>query len=166
MGLIVIRPVEAFTVQAFALVVYGIPVPQGSMKSMVRPHPYERNPNGLCRGGNRHVATTSDNPDLAAWRERVKLEATFVRRRATPQHVTIDAPAALYATFYLPRPKSLPKRIEYPMTKPDLDKLTRAISDSLKDAGVVAEDSRFVDNCTFKRYAIDRPCVAIGVFTQ
>jgi Holliday junction resolvase RusA-like endonuclease len=164
-GLIVIRPAEQFTTQAFALVVYGVPVPQGSMKSMVRPHPYEPGPNRLCRGGNRHVATVSDNDALGAWRERVKLEATFAARRATPKLEPIDRACALFVTFYLPRPKSLPKRVEFPETKPDLDKLARAIGDALKDAGVVAEDSRFVDNCTFKRFG-DRPCAAIGVFTK
>jgi len=163
MGLVVIRPAEAFVTLAFSLVVHGLPVPQGSMKAMVRPHPVQRAPSGLCRGGNRHVAVTSDNPDLKAWRERVKLEATFALRRPMPALKAIDGPCALYATFYLPRPKSAPKRIVYPATKPDVDKLARAVGDALKDAGVVTEDSRFVDLCVFKRFG-DQPCVAIGVY--
>ena len=41
-------------------------------------------------------------------------------------------------------PKSWPLAKVYADTKPDLDKLTRAVLDSLTDAGVFTDDSRVV----------------------
>ena len=58
----------------------------------------------------------------------------------------------VHASFYLPRPKShFTKRGVrlsapwWPVTKPDLDKLTRALLDALTDAGIWRDDSQAVE---------------------
>lgn len=56
--------------------------------------------------------------------------------------------------FILPRPKSAPKKSTPPATKkPDLDKLSRAVLDAVKSAGVIEDDSRIIILVATKRLA-------------
>lgn len=134
--------------------VSGVATAQGSMKGFV-----VKTRKGL------RAALTSDNPNLHDWRLMVGWEA----RRALQ-----DLPAAerglvlgavrLTAVFTLPRPKSLPKRPLRHQTRPDLDKLTRAICDAL--TGVVWKDDGQVDEFAVrKQYAPPggRPRVVVRV---
>lgn len=76
----------------------------------------------------------------------------------------IDEPVELSVIFYLPKPKTATR--ELPSVMPDLDKLIRAVADSLTDAGIYADDSRIVAIHAQKRYAGDRGAGAvIGVKT-
>ena len=63
----------------------------------------------------------------------------------------IDEPCELIVNFYLPRPKSVIRTL--PSVSPDLDKLIRAVGDSLTDSGVVTDDSRIVRISARKLYA-------------
>jgi crossover junction endodeoxyribonuclease RusA len=76
----------------------------------------------------------------------------------------IDEPLELTVIFYLPRPKSVLDRA-YPAVMPDLDKLVRAVGDSL--SGVVyVDDSRIISLTAKKLYADDRgPGAVIRVNT-
>jgi crossover junction endodeoxyribonuclease RusA len=76
----------------------------------------------------------------------------------------IDEPLELTVIFYLPRPKSVLDRA-YPAVMPDLDKLVRAVGDSL--SGVVyVDDSRIISLTAKKLYADDRgPGAVIRVKT-
>lgn len=67
----------------------------------------------------------------------------------------IDEPVELSVIFYLPRPKTVQDR-KYPSVTPDLDKLVRAVADSLTDAGIYADDSRIIRLTATKLYADDR----------
>jgi Holliday junction resolvase RusA-like endonuclease len=67
----------------------------------------------------------------------------------------IDEPVELSVIFYLPRPKTVQDRL-LPSVMPDLDKLIRAVADSLTDAGIYADDSRIVRISAAKVYADDR----------
>jgi Holliday junction resolvase RusA-like endonuclease len=53
--------------------------------------------------------------------------------------------------FYLPKPKTVDRQL--PSVSPDLDKLIRAVGDSLTDSGVVIDDSRIVRISARKLYA-------------
>jgi Holliday junction resolvase RusA-like endonuclease len=64
----------------------------------------------------------------------------------------IDEPCELIVNFYLPKPASVKRSL--PTVSPDLDKLIRAVGDSLTDSGVVADDSRIVRISARKLYAI------------
>jgi Holliday junction resolvase RusA-like endonuclease len=66
----------------------------------------------------------------------------------------IDEPVELSVIFYLPRPKSATR--EFPAVMPDLDKLIRAVGDSLTDSGLLRDDSRIIRIHAEKRYADDR----------
>ena len=67
----------------------------------------------------------------------------------------IDAPVELSVIFYLPRPKTVLDR-PLPSVMPDLDKLIRAVADSLTDAKIYADDSRIVRIMAQKVYADHR----------
>lgn len=108
------------------LLVYGTPIPQGSMKAFT--------PKGWKR-----PILTSDNAKTKPWRQAI-VDAAVVMREGR----SFDAPVQLDVIFYLPRPKSTPKNIHRPAKKPDLDKLVRAVCDALTAAGVWRDDSQVV----------------------
>jgi crossover junction endodeoxyribonuclease RusA len=77
----------------------------------------------------------------------------------------IDEPVQLTVIFYLTRPKSVLTR-NFPAVMPDLDKLVRAVGDSLTDAGIIRDDSRIIIITAHKLYADDRgPGAVIRVNT-
>lgn len=114
----------------------GRPRPQGSHRIVV-------GPNGRAR------VIDSAGRALADWRETVALA---VRAKARSRFI---GPVHVAAIFYLPKPKrSAPP---FPATRPDLDKLTRALLDGLTASGAVADDGQVVDIAVSKRWAEREP---------
>jgi Holliday junction resolvase RusA-like endonuclease len=132
------------------VVVNTPPVPQGSM---VR-----------TKYGVRH----SRAEQLALFRAEVALA---VRRAAERDEITLPltGPLFLSATFTLARPKSTPKRRIHPLTRPDVDKLLRALCDALTQAGAWADDAQVVAVEAAKVYVghrlapLDGPGVALTI---
>lgn len=128
-------------------VVHGEPIPQGSAKAYVQ-------------GG--RAVITSDNMRLRPWRTRVAEEA---RKALTEPHSAFDGtsgPISVVVNFRIPRGKSVKR--EHPTTRPDLDKLVRAVFDALTEAGVVGDDSQITTLAAIKVYAdIAQPGVTITV---
>ncbi|MBK5238851.1 MAG: RusA family crossover junction endodeoxyribonuclease [Actinomycetales bacterium] len=100
---------------SFEMFVEGIPVPQGSKS--------------LSRTGVMYEA----NKALKPWRLKVAAAALWA---VGPDVRFMEGPLALAVAFGMPRPKTVKR--EHPSVKPDLDKLVRAISDSL--TGIVYKD--------------------------
>ena len=126
------KPVRFFTP--------GVPAPEGSHKYVGH------------RGGRPVVA--HDNPRLAWWRTIVARAANDAAR-AAGWDAPHDGPVAVEARFYLPRPKR-PRFPDHAATKPDLDKLARAVGDALAaPGGPLAEDSRIVTWVLTKWWASD-----------
>lgn len=132
----------------------GVPQPQGSKSQSTTGHMYESNKN------------------LEPWRKKVRAAAAEAMEGADPW----DCPCWMYIIFVFPRPKShfnskgqvKAGKPGYKESKPDLDKLVRAIGDSLSGV-VVVDDARFVHIRATKQYT-DRfpsffrePCVRISV---
>lgn len=90
-----------------------------------------------------------DNPKLHAWRQAVGLVAKNACLRAG-WVLPLDEPVLIAATFYLHRPQR--PRFAEAATKPDLDKLTRAVGDALTSS-VLFEDSRIISWQVSKKYA-------------
>lgn len=115
-------------------IVFGLPVPQAGTKTV---------PAGKTRDGKqmyRHV--TEGGKDLLPWRQAV---AEAARTEAATVGV-LRGPLMLDVTFRFPMPASRPKALRpwaYKITKPDTDKLVRAVGDSCKDGGLVADDATF-----------------------
>ena len=119
--------------RAISFRVASEPVPKGSMKAFVR---------------GKHAILTSDNPRLKGWEAVVRHQAQ--------QHIAAleTGPVSVTLAFACKRTLALPKRSERPhQTKPDLDKLARAVLDAL--TGVAFQDDAQVTRlaCT-KRYAL------------
>lgn len=126
------NPVRFFTA--------GNPAPEGSHKYVGH------------RGGRPIIA--HDNQLLTAWRTLVARNARNAAH-TTGWDTPHDGPVAIEAHFYLPRPKH-PKFPDHAATKPDLDKLARAIGDALAAPGSpLSEDSRIVTWILTKHWASD-----------
>jgi Holliday junction resolvase RusA-like endonuclease len=128
--------------EALAFTVWGEAQPQGSARAFV--------PKGWSR-----PIITSDNPDLKSWRQLVAEAAN----RALAQLSTGDRDSLLEGVrltiaFYLPRPKSLPKRKTAHTKKPDIDKLVRGCADALTSI-VFRDDSQVCELVAAKHYAAE-----------
>lgn len=133
--------------KSFTFRVEGTPVTQGSMVATRRGR------------GMRHT----NHAALTAWRNRITITAVNAARAAGVT-IPIDQPVTVKAVFHLDRPKR--PRFNIPATKPDLDKLQRAVGDALCPKNpalrVLAEDSRIVEWQSEKRY-INAPTQSPGV---
>jgi crossover junction endodeoxyribonuclease RusA len=132
--------------------VYGEAQPQGSARAF------------LPKGHTRPIVT-SDNADLKSWRQlvaeaanRALGELPEAQRGMCPDGVRLSI------AFYLPRPKSLPKKQTAHTKKPDIDKLVRACCDALSKI-LFHDDSQVCELVTAKHYAAegDPPHVNIRV---
>jgi Holliday junction resolvase RusA-like endonuclease len=83
-----------------------------------------------------------------AWRKAIVQEAIAT---LPDDWQPIDEPCELIVNFYIPKPKTVDRQL--PSVSPDLDKLIRAVGDSLTDSGVVIDDSRIVRISARKLYA-------------
>jgi Holliday junction resolvase RusA-like endonuclease len=130
---------------AFTTFVEGIPIAQGSLIS-----------NGLGRGL-RH----SNEPKLKPWRYAV-VNAINASR---PQNWDPSLPLSVTATFRFPRPAAhygtgrnstalKPASPTHHIVKPDLDKLTRALGDSIEASGLLRGDQQIVSWNISKRYCL------------
>jgi len=135
-----------------AFTVYGEAQPQGSARAFV--------PKGWSR-----PIITSDNLGLKSWRQLVAEAANraVASRPANERGLLLEG-VRLTIAFYLPRPKSLPKRVTAHTKKPDIDKLVRACCDALT-AICFRDDSQVCELVTAKHYAAegDAPHVDIRV---
>jgi crossover junction endodeoxyribonuclease RusA len=128
----------------------GLPQSQGSTSSFLNPKTGK-------------IVTTSANPNLKQWRAKAKVIAKAERRGAR----TIEGAVAVHLTFRFPRPLShystgrgtagqlRPSAPKYMLTRPDIDKVTRACLDALTAAGVYLDDNRVVELHVDKEYAHD-----------
>jgi len=121
--------------------VEGEPKPQGSKSGFIR--------------GNR-VVLVEANKSLPGWRN--TLESALKHHWADQEAIT--EAVSIELTFWLTRPAT--NRREAMTTKPDLDKLCRAVFDCAVRAGIVKDDALVVDLVASKHYADEnRPGVLI-----
>jgi len=125
--------------------VLGNPVTQGSGKAI------------NDRSGHARFIPDHRAP-LAAWRTDIHNAA---EKAAEGRFAPKGTPVWVVASFRLQRPKSAPRRVIRPTTKPDIDKLARASLDAM--TGVVfADDSQVVSLALSKCYALpDQPPGAV-----
>lgn len=138
--------------------VHGLAKPQGSKKAIMGPN--QRFPSVVESAGDK----------LKHWRHIVAQAAADAMGDTPPTR----EPVLLTVTFHLPRPKgdfgtgrnagtlkkSAPK---HPTKKPDLDKLVRAVCDSLSNR-VYKDDSQVVGMMLTKQYTETSPRADVAVF--
>jgi crossover junction endodeoxyribonuclease RusA len=115
------------------IVVRGTPAPQGSKRHV---------------GGGRMIEMSKA---VGPWREAVRAETQRAMGTEGPPF-GFDA-VAVEIDFYMPRPKSTPKRTLWPAKRPDVDKLARAVLDGLTDGGAWVDDGQVVRLRVEKHYA-------------
>jgi Holliday junction resolvase RusA-like endonuclease len=119
----------------FQLFVAGDPRPQGSKKAFNR---------------GKHIVLVEANKDLPAWRETMKrMFELKMLERDSPFPVAV----AVTIHFWLRRPKTVTR--QYATGTYDIDKLTRAVLDSLQSANVIVNDNLVVDLTVRKSYDDD-----------
>lgn len=146
------------TIQFF---VRGNPVTQGSLRAI-------RNPNPALP-----PIVVHDNPaNLKAWRAAIADAA----RRASGHAAPITDPVTVAAHFFISRPRGhygtgknadvlKPSAPASPATKPDIDKLGRALLDALKkEAALYRDDSQVIRLVIEKHYTdADYPSPGVEV---
>lgn len=138
-----------------AFYVFGVPVPQGSMKCIG------------ARGKVKHQLVSSNEPDLTPWRNRIVAAAQrdYPETGSVAQFAQYE-PVSIEITYSLPRPANQygtgrnagvvkASAPPYPTATRtgDIDKLERAILDALTMAGVLHDDAQVTDVTHRKRYA-------------
>jgi crossover junction endodeoxyribonuclease RusA len=129
--------------RSLAFQVFGDPVPQGSKRAFVVK--------------NRAVVVDDNKAPLKSWRS-----AVIDAARAELHGGAIDlGPVRVTMMFFLRRPKR--PKADVPITRPDVDKLARAVLDGMTDAGVIRDDSQVTTLTARKRYTTEAPCVRVFV---
>jgi crossover junction endodeoxyribonuclease RusA len=118
-----------------AFTVYGVAAPKGSGKAI------------RSKSTGKPIYLPA-NPKSKPWEQAV-IDAALPHRPNEP----LDCPVELWVTFYLPKPKSTPKRVTEPGRKPDCSKLVRCLEDGLTRAGIWTDDARVVFTVSRKAYA-------------
>ena len=111
--------------------VHGLPQSQGSVKAFVV---------------NGKPILTSTNKNVDGWRKLIAMSAQ-------PYARTMEGGVMVTATFYLPRPKSLPKKVSHHTKRPDVDKLLRALLDSF--TGIFYKDDSQVCHVNVRKAYAD-----------
>jgi crossover junction endodeoxyribonuclease RusA len=123
------------------ITVYGRPAQQGSSKAFIVRDRRTHKP--------RAIVTSDNRTELQAWREAVRTEA---QTEAIDRAGYRDTGAVgLRITWRLPRPARA-KAGDLPATRPDIDKLERAILDALTGTWY-RDDGQVTDVEKRKRYA-------------
>ena len=126
-----------------SFVVYGDPASQAGMRSV----PIKNKAGKIV--STRQVTTGGKN--LKSWRQ----EVADAARTLAAEHGPYSGPIRLTVTFKFPMPSSRPSRLRLigvapKATKPDLDKLVRAVGDSLTAGGLIGDDAKIVVTCSRK----------------
>jgi crossover junction endodeoxyribonuclease RusA len=136
-----------------AFTVYGVAQPKGSMRAFT--------PRGM-----HFPIVTDSNRSVRSWSQLVAEGANrAIAALPDGDRGLLTGPVRLTVAFYLPRPKSLPKRRAVAhVTAPDWDKLARAVSDALSHVAY-HDDRQVVEALIGKFYAAEggRPRVEVVV---
>lgn len=118
--------------------VFGVPQQKGSMRAFI--------PKGWTR-----PILTSTNAKVKGWQQQIT-EAAGEAIRQSPTFRPIEGAVRVQAIFYMPRPKSIGKRMPHHTKAPDIDKILRSLLDSLSKI-VFRDDALVVEVAARKVYA-------------
>ena len=131
---------------SFSIYVPGVPVSKGSMKAF------------RTYGTNNIVLTESD-PNSKKWQalitQQIRYELMAQDWSGLNHWVMLKGEVAVWLNFFLPKPKSFPKKVKnfWHPKRPDIDKLTRGVLDAMTKAEVWEDDSQVCVLRVTKQYA-------------
>ncbi len=117
--------------------VYGWPQPQGSTRAFI-PKDWKR------------PIITTTNPKLKPWRQELAQTALATMIESGAAKAARGAAVSMRLAFYFDAPKSAKKSALWKITKPDLDKLLRAVLDGL--TGIAYQDDAQVCECAIAKF--------------
>jgi crossover junction endodeoxyribonuclease RusA len=123
-----------------AFTVYGVPMTKGNHRA-------------LRVKGMKFPIVTETNRNVASWQQLVAEGASrTIAQLPEAERVLLTSGVRLTMAYYLPRPKKFAKRgaFVHHLTKPDLDRLERAILDAL--TAVAYEDDKQVTEIVCGKY--------------
>lgn len=130
-----------------ALMIKGVPVPQGRPRFRI-----------VTPKGKKPFVSVYDPETSRKWKEEV------MRQAVASGHEMLEGALSMELIFYMPRPKSLPKKIEYHVKKPDVDNLAKAVKDAME--GVFYKNDSQVCTLRVKKvYCEDHPGVYVRIET-
>jgi Holliday junction resolvase RusA-like endonuclease len=137
---------------SFSLFVAGTPVPKGRPRTRVV-QPKE--------SGAKAWAQIYSPHETVGWEEMVIVQVRqqlvglqLTEPRLSQLEMPLSGRGLLSMRFNLPRPKSLPKRVQFPMkSKSDWDNLAKSVQDALQLAGLILNDAMITDGSAAKRFA-------------
>ena len=134
------------------LFIKGVPVPQGRPRAR-----------GFQSKSGKQCISMYDPSTSRKWKEEVRAEGTVYALALTPVRVPFEGIALkMELIFYMPRPKSLPKKVKHHMKKPDCDNLAKAVKDGLEGV-FYKNDSQVCDLRIQKVYCEDHPGVRVKI---
>lgn len=137
---------------ALKLFVAGTPVTKGRPRTRVV-HPKEPGAKAWAQ-----IYTPSET---VGWEEMVIVQVRqqvvgfqLDQGRFAELELPLSGRMLLHARFNLPRPKSLPKRVKFPVkSKTDWDNFIKSVQDALQAAGLIMNDCMVTDGSGAKRFA-------------
>lgn len=130
-----------------AFTVFGVPLTKGNMRA-------------IHLKGMEYPIVTESNRSVASWQQLVRAGASqAIGRLPEAERLLLASGVRLTIAFYLPRPKKFSKRgaFVHHLTKPDVDRLCRAILDALTSVAYT-DDKQVTEMITGKYYtAIGAP---------
>lgn len=143
------------TVQ-LSITVFGLPQAQGGVRPVTIAHG--------ARAGKTALISTGGK-DLRPWRKKITDVATLAANSS--HHKPSLGPVRVDIRFFLAaandRARRYPHGIGWRPMKPDIDKLTRAVHDSLRDGGWYHDDAQVVESRHLKYEVSDRALCGIEV---
>jgi len=132
-------------VKPLIVTVYGVPVAQGRPK--------------FFRRGD-HVGAY-DPKKSRNFKSGIRIQALEQLSQGGTVPPLNEGPLSMQVHVYLPRPKTLPKRIIHHIKRPDADNIAKGCKDALKGV-VYKDDSQIVELLVRKSYG-DPPRVIIAI---
>lgn len=134
--------------QRYSFIIKGIPQPKARPRARVF---YQ----GRCVRA--HIYTPKNTK---SWERNIQLQTVWRR----PKEI-ITAPIRMFLEFYLPRPKSLPKKVRYHIKRPDLDNLIKSVKDALEGI-FYKNDSQIYTLSSRKVYATEEAGVKVELIVE
>ncbi len=133
----------------YTLIAYGNPVAQGRVRSRIVP----------MKTGKSFVQHY-DPKKSKNYKELIQHQ---ILEKGRPESL-FDEPLVMSCRVYRLRPKSAPKKVIYPSTKPDLDNYIKSIKDAMTGL-VIRDDSIIVGyHDVWKLYTFDSPRLELELF--
>jgi Holliday junction resolvase RusA-like endonuclease len=132
-------------VNPLVFTVYGVPVAQGR-------------PRFFRRGNHVGALDPKKSRDYKSGIRIQAIEQLRVNGTMPPLH---EGALAMQVHAYLPRPKTLPKRVVHHIKRPDADNIAKGCKDAMKGV-VYKDDSQIVELLVRKSYG-DPPRIVIGI---